>query len=74
MGRGGVTNDSYGTSHREAMKQSMERPAGEWNPSNRSSFSLFAWAFGIFVGTVLAFDLVFSWYMVARSLWVRLGR
>lgn len=30
-----MQDDSYGSTTREAMKRSMEKPAGEWRPTNR---------------------------------------
>lgn len=30
-----MTDDTHGTTHREMMYKSMEKPAGEWKPLNR---------------------------------------
>lgn len=66
-----MSNDGYGSAHREAMKKSMEEPAGQTHHPEPSSWDKFVL---LILGFILLLGVGYGWFYLAYGLLVRLGR
>lgn len=59
-----MTEEGYGTTHREIMKDVMSKPAGEWKPLNRKRRMADRWWYQISLHLLTIIFCVGSWYVL----------